>query len=78
MKISIFGCLQHLGILTMSTSQLLSLLLSQHPAKGSHPPNYADKSVGGKKPLPKLTKLFLQQKLPPNILKKKCMRKLLK
>ena len=51
-------------------------LLSQHPEKGSHPPNYADKRLGGKKPLPKLTKLFLQQKLPPNILKKKFMRKL--
>ena len=76
MKISIFSCLQCLGNLTMSTSQLLSLLLSQDPAKGSHPPNYVDKSVGEKKPSPKLTKLFLQQKFPPNILKKECMRKL--
>ena len=32
MKISIFSCLQRLGILTMSTSQLLSLL-SQHPSQ---------------------------------------------
>lgn len=77
-KIFILSCLQRLGILIMSTSQLLSLLLTKNPAIGSSPPNYADKSVKWKKPLPKLTKLFLPQKLTPHILKKKWLRKLLK